>query len=333
MALSTPVAAVSKRTQLCVETTPGTTPGSPTWKRMPTLMIMPAPKFESTAFRGQGFKYPSQKLKGKESVVFKYEGATTLAELCYIFSSYGKPATITTVGTTAKQWAFVPDPTNPDGGTTYSVQHGDSARAWSFTYARFASVTLNITRDAIKVSGDGLGQYWNKGIAIAANPTIVENVPIIGAQVDVFLDTAYGSIGTTQLTAPYEVEIALPTKYNATFPLNTGAPGHGGDVEIASEPTVKIKLGANAESDALVDHIRGADVLYMRIVATTPDVADSAAPTYYSFQFDMAIQVSDGGDMEESAGAYVANWTNNLVVDTVNGFIWKATIINKTAAL
>ena len=332
-AIATPVAAVTKRSQIVLETTPGTTPGSPTWKRMPTLMITPSPAFTTTKFRGQGFKYPSQVVEGKEWVTAKYEGAATFAELCYILSSYGKPATITTIGTTAKKWAFVPDPNNPDGGSTYSLQHGDSTGGWSTTWLQFASVVLNMTRDAIKVSGDCLGQYWNTGITLGSSPTTIENVPLIGNTVDVGLDTSFANIGNTQIKSPFEIEISLPNKFQAVFPLNTAAPGHAGTVEIPTEPTVKMKIAADAASDALIGYLRGASVIYMQIDVVSAVVADVTAPTFYSAQFQMPLQVGDGGGFSEDNGVYVAEWTNNIVVDTANNFIWKANLVNKMAAL
>ena len=332
-AIATPVAAVTKRSQLVLEVTPGTTPGSPVYKRMPTLMITPAPAFTTTKFRGQGFKYPSQVVEGKEWVTGKYDGAATFAELAYILSSYAKPATITTIGTTAKKWAFLPDTSNPDGGSTYTVQHGDSTSGWSSTYFQFASVVLNITRDAIKVSGDCLGQFWNTGVTIAASPTLIENVPLIGNTVDVGLDPTFGAIGSTQIKSPFELEINLPNKFQAVFPLNTAAPGHAGTVEIATEPTIKLKIAADAASDALITNLRGASVLFLQVDVVSAVVADVTAPTFYSFQFQAPLQVGDGGAFSEDNGVYVAEWTTNIVVDTADGFVWKCNLVSKTAAL
>lgn len=342
--LAATVPSVDKRTQLVVETTPGLVPHAGVWKRLPNLTITPGPKFASTKFRGQGYKYPSQILEGKEYATFKYDGPASYAELCYILSSYLALPTIATVGTTGKSWPFSAQTTNIDGGKTYSLQHGDSTNWWLMTYARFASLTMNITRDAIKVSGEGLGQYFytsggapkDDGAATVtwqATPTVIENVPFLGNQIDCSLDTSYANMGNTQLKSAFELEVAFPNKFNPTWPLNTGSGGHGGDVEIATEPTVKLKLAANADSDALVNDIRAAQQLFAQVVAVSPVVADSAAPTYYSMILDLALQVAEGGDFSDSAGVYVADWTTGLVVDSVDNFIWAATLVNKTAGL
>ena len=332
-ALGTPVPAVTKRTQLVAEVTPGTTPGSPSWKRMPTLMITPGQKFGVEKFRGQGYKYPSQVILGKEWVDFKYDGAATFAELAYIWSSYVSNAAITTLGTTAKQWAFTPQPNNPDAGTTYSMQHGDSTGGWAMTYGRFASCTMTITRDGVKVSGEGLGQYWNTGVTLGSSPTTVENVPLIANTVNVSLDTVYGSLGTTQLKSPFEIEVGFPNRFNPIFPLNTTSAGHAGDVEIPSEPTLKMKIAADAQSDALVAQLRVAGLYYLQIQIISAIQADAAGPTFYSLFLTFPIQVGDHGGFSDSGGIYVADWTENMVVDVTNNFIWKANLINKTASL
>lgn len=343
--LAATVPSVDKRTQIAVENTPGLVAHAATWKRLPNLTITPGPKFKTTKYRGQGYKLPSQILEGSEYATFKYDGPASYAELCYILASYLSTPTVATIGTTAKSWPFVAQTTNIDGGPTFSIQHGNAVNWWLLTYGRFASLTMNITKDAIKVSGDGIGQrFYTSGAAPKddggsttvtwqTSPTAVENVPFLGNQINASLDTSYAALGNTQLKSAFEIEIAFPNKFNPTFPLNTGNLGHGGDVEIATEPTVKLKLAANADSDALVGDIHAATELFMQVAAVSPAIADATAPTYYSMLLNMAMQVAEGGDLSDSAGVYVADWTAGLVVDSVDNFVWSATVVNKTAGL
>lgn len=331
--VGTPVSALTKRSQLVPEVTPGTTPGSPAWKRMPTLMIVPGPKLETQKFRGQGFKLPSNVIEGKEWVTFKFDGAATFGEMAYILNSYGLTVTPTTLGTTGKQWLFNPSVVNPDPVTTYSIQHGDTVRGWQMNYGQFASLTMNITRDGVKVSGDGLGQLWQTAVTLGVAPTTIENVSIMSNTCNISMDTTFGALGTTQLTGAYEIEVGLPNKFSPIFPLNTGAQGHAGTVEIATEPTVKLKLAADAQSDAFIAQIRAAGVYYTQIQIISAVQADVAAPTMYSLFWQFAIQLGEGGGFVEKDGVYVADWTQNVVVDTVNSLAWKATLINKLASL
>ena len=190
----------TQRTQIIPEVTPGTKLAAT--RRLPNLSIMPAPVGQTVSFRGQGFKYPSSQVYGKEWTGLTYDGAASYGELPYILASLLGAATPSAVGTGGYLWTFNHSMTLPDTAQTYTVEHGDPTTGANFGYGLFDGCTFTLTRDSFKINGTGIGQLWNSGFTMSVT-NAVQTVTITG--------TPTG--GTFTLT--FEGATTAPIVYNA----------------------------------------------------------------------------------------------------------------------
>lgn len=323
-------AAVTKRTQLALETTAGTLVAAT--KRLPNFVIMPSPDQTSKEYRGQGFQYATTQIVGKEWTKWSYSGPGTYGEMVYPICGIGGIVVPTTSDTTAKTWIVTPSVSNPDTFPTFSMEHGDILGAWKYAYGQFVDLTIKVNRDEFMVSGNGIGTTWIPGATMTASPTIIENVPIVPSNISVYLDTTFGGLGGTQLLADYDLEFSITGRVGPTWPINGSLPSHGGTVALPPKVTCKLELGCDSVSDAFVTQYRAAGVKYLQMKCTSPVLA-GAVSAVYSFVLSLPLMVARGGDLSEKEGVYIATWETQPIADTAAGYCWQATTVNKVAAL
>ena len=191
----------TQRTFLTPEVTPGTLLAAT--KRLPNLTIMPSIVASTVPFRGQGFKYPSSQVIGKESTGLTYDGAASYGELPYLLASLLGAATPSPIGTGGYLWSFAHSMTLPDSPQTYTMEHGDPTIAGRFGYGIFDAITFTLTRDSFKVNGTGIGQQWQAGFTMSS-VNAVQTLTITGSPTG----------GTFTLT--FEGATTAPIPWNGT---------------------------------------------------------------------------------------------------------------------
>lgn len=209
-------ATVAQRTQLALETVFGAVPSVKHWKRLPTLAFKPRPQVEADSYREQGRKFASVVVPNREWSTATFDGAMTYGELPFIFSSlFGLPSGYPYTPGSDGDVTYVMLPSNdtPDAPATYSMQHGDnSANGIQVGGLAVIDTTLDITRQACKISGSMLGLPWLTdqtlavtGAPVGATVTDVENVPVTPGSLTAYLDTQFsggsGATATATLTS------------------------------------------------------------------------------------------------------------------------------------
>ena len=161
-------ATIFQKTQLGVETTPGT--NVPATKILQATTIQPAIKADVKTFRTMGSKFPSLAAEGKEWVEAKIEGQGSYHDLTYLLASLMcTPTPAQQGGTTAYKSTFVVANGLADLVTTYSVEHGGSVRGHEFSYGLVNELGLDISRDEVKVSGTMIGQRLTDDVYPSTN--------------------------------------------------------------------------------------------------------------------------------------------------------------------
>jgi len=91
-----------------------------------------------------------------------------------------------------------------------------------------------------------LTQALQRAITMTASPTAVALQPSAGKHFNVYLDTTFGALGTTQLTDALTSDFAFAGLYNPFFSLNRANLGFSAHVDGKPTTTFKLLLPADA---------------------------------------------------------------------------------------
>lgn len=321
--------ALTQTIQIGVETTPGT--GVAADKKLSSLAIGPGMRLDVKRFKPQGYKYATVLPLGKEWVEARVTGVGTYTELVYPLSSIFGAATITPVASsTAQNWAFNPSTTVEDAFKTFSIEQGSPVRAHKFTGGLFRSLQMRFSRDGFELGGDLIGQRITDAITMTATPTGLLLVPILGNQLDVFMDPLVANIGTTKLLRLLSGEYRINNKYNPLWVVNSANNSYVAAVEAEPENQLTLMVEADAQGMALLNTVRAGDTQFIRLTGTGP-IANAAVP--YSLRGDLAVKVRNVSDFQDQDGVFAVEWTFDIVHDDAWGKSQYWQLVNLLTAL
>lgn len=323
-------ATLTQGVQLGVESTPGTSVSAN--KKLNSTSFETKVMAEIEPFRPMGTKYATTEILGKEWSEFEISGMGSYNDAVYLLSSCLDESTpVQQSATTAYLWTFSPSSTSPDTVKTYTIEHGSSVRAHKLTYGLVSEVEFDFTRDAVEVSGSGMGQKVTDGITLTATPTTIDEKPILPTDVDVYIDTTSAGLGTTKLTRAMNVNLHVSDRFGPVWVLNSANQSFVATIE--SEPSAEVTLMVEADSQGmgLLTDMRSTATKFLRVKATSADEAGTGHP--YSFQWDAAVKVKDVGDFSDEDGIYAIEWTFDMVHDPTWGKAYEVAVKNKLTAL
>lgn len=316
--------------QLGVETTEGTSVAAN--KLLGAISINPTLQAETSDFRPMGTKYRTLVIPGKEWVEADLEGIGNFDELVYFLASLVGTPVITTTGTTGKQHVFTPSSTAADTIKTFTIEQGDAVRAHKFAGAVVSELGMEFTRESIEVTGTMIGTGFTDGITLTATPTAIATQPMLPATVNVFVDTAAASLGTTKLTRALQVGWNISDRYGPLWTLNSAVTGYAARIE--TEPTAEGHLMVEADATGMgyLTQLRAGSTRFLRI-----EVLDTAligaGPATYKAWFDFAIKFNAAAPLEDEEGVYAADWPFTIVHDPTWGKAFLFTITGSIAAI
>ena len=319
-------------TQIGVESVAGTSVAAN--KRLLAVSVQPAIKAEVKTFRPLGQKYNTLAVLGKEYVEAKLMGDLAYNDLTYLLASalsYAAPTQIIPTTGLAYEWAHEPNQSDVDTIKTFTIESGASVRAGKFSYGLVNEIGYKITREEATLSGSMLGQLYTDGITLTTSPTDVALKPVIPNTVDIFLDTTGAGIGTTKLLRALEADFKLSNIYGQVWPLNSANTSWAAHVETAPKAELKLLLEADADGMALLTDMRAGSKVFVRVKATGADIDPSANP--YSFQHDLALEVTDVSEFKDDGGIYAIEWTFEVSYDATWGHSHIVTLVNTLSAL
>lgn len=326
--------------QIGIETVSGTPVAAN--RILPTYSFHPKLKRDTKQFRAQGNKYTTSSSKQKQHAPGAYDGVLDYNSFIYILNGLVVPVTTpaAVVGsTTAKKWAFRPVSRGLDNPKTFTVERGDATAADQFSYCQLTSMNVSLTQDETKVSGNLFArtQVPNFG-ALTASPTAIAERPVERGQIDVYLDSTFGGIGTTQITDPFEEEIQLGEKFKPKFVHNSTYQSFKDAVEVAPSLVYSFIQEHNSQSRAHLAAAIASDALwYLRIKAAGLDLSTAQDGTVRELiQFDLAGKFTEPEEiLDASDGSVYAYKYNFVALDDPNGMgrPWQVDVINTLTAL
>lgn len=246
-------------------------------------------------------------------------------------TGFANGAAAPTVNTTgAATWLFQPSSTQPDVVQTYTVEHGSSVRADRASYGTWDSYGESWDRKAVTLTGSMLAQQLSDPFTLTAGLPSVENIPVLPKQVDVFLDTSFGALGTTKLLRALTVSFNLASRFGPFWTLNSANASFAGTVETVPKGTVTLKLAADAAGMALLSTLRAGGTYFLRVQATGTPLYGTVT---YLKQYDFAIKLGKPTAFADTDGIVDISWAASIVHDASWGRAMQASITNRVFAL
>lgn len=309
-------ATITQGVQLGVEATPGT--GVAANKYLNSIDVDPEIHFDMATFQPTGQKFSSIVAPGKEWSEAGIKGVVSYAELPYLLNGVMVAAAGVQQGaTTAYAWTFVPNSRGSDTIKTFTIEQGDANRAQKFVYGVISDLSFTFNRMGATVEGKMFAQAIQDAITLTATPAAIEEKPVLPNQVDVYIDPTSAALGTTKMTRVLEAKINIQNRFGMLWVMNSAVGSFAAHVELDPNVTVELQVEADAAGMALLNTMRAGTTQYVRVKATSPDLAGTAFP--YSATFDVAAKLSGVSPYSDQDGVYALTWTNTAVHDPAWG--------------
>lgn len=320
-------AAVNRVFQIGVESTAGT--GVAANKQLPSLSFSLSPELRTAPFRANGFKNTTVMQLQREMAKGSFEGPLTYNEIVWALAGLIGENDGSVGAGPDYTWDFLPKTSGADTPKTFTIEMGDSTAAQRAVYSQIKSLKISAGKDGVKVSGDLFARSL-ANVTLTASPTVIAQLPVNVNEVDCFLDSAFGSIGTTQLTDPMQVDIEITEKFLAREVLNTAFQSFKDAIEQPYEIKVSWTEEFNSQSQATFAAMKasGLPTRYFRFKATGPTLGSAT----YLIQFDAAVKLS-GTEQADQDGVFGYRYDCMAVHDAALGGACSFKVKNAVSAL
>lgn len=165
---------------------------------------------------------------------------------------------------------------------------------------------------------------------VGAAITAVSPIPAVPGNLNVWVDPASASLGTTKALRVLKGQLILTGRFKPLWTVNSANSSFVALVE--AEPTAKLSLTleADAEGMAYLTDMRAGTTRFVRL-KVTGDVIESATP--YSFQIDVATKIGEMVKLSDQDGVYAVEVPFTMVHDATWGKAVTTTLVNTVAAL
>lgn len=247
-------ASVNQQVQAAIETIRGT--GVPATKLLTAFTWVLGGKPSTKQFRGTGRQYPSASALLTDESVIKISGPGDFAQLSYPFAGlWGLPTTTLHSGAVAaydQVWTPPIVGSYASGAKSMTVQAGDVVDAEQYAFTIFTGLSYNFTRkQEVTINADAMAQTFTDGVTLTASPTVVQQSPMTGAQMNVYLDTSSAGLGGTLLTDPLKVEYKASDYYAGYWPINRSSASFTDILDKEKKHELGITLQANSAGIAV----------------------------------------------------------------------------------
>jgi hypothetical protein len=325
------LATISQVAQFGKETVAGT--GVAATVKFDTFATMPEPQGETREYRPQGTKAPTIVQLTREWVEASLAGWLSYTSDAYLLSSLLGAASISTAGVAGSKWVFTDDGATETVPQTFTMEFGNGTRAAKWTYGALTDYGFKWSRKDLTSDGKVIGQQYQDNIALSGSTTRVAATPVAPGDLNVYIDTASGSLGSTQYTSVFSTELSVAGKFGPKWPANRANTSWESLVEKPAKWGLKLLAEANTQGAANpLSWMRTGQTVFVRLMFQGGLLPGEAA-TNYLYQFDMACQVGKPDKLEDSDGVWAWGWDLTGICDATWGKTAMVTLQNKLAAL
>jgi hypothetical protein len=318
-----------------VESTPGTQVSGN--RKLTSLDVQWSPNVIHQEFRAAGRKYPGASVVHGIDAKGTWNCIADFNALVYPFSGYvGGVITTPGGGTLSRNWAFTPVMVGRDTNQkTFTAERGDAVAAQVVTFLQFNSITCRWQRTPtsadLSFNGDVFARSATDGQTLTSSPTTIAQSVASAPQIRIYIDTTYGGIGTTPVTAAYEGGFSLGAKFSPFYAFDNTSTFQD-TAELAPPVTFNFHTAHNAQSRAFFANINSNATYFTRFEVIGPILEGSI---HAKFVLDIAGRYIAAAE-EDASGVYGYNYTLQALEDSTfntTGGIWLANIVNLLTSL
>lgn len=322
-------AKVTEAVQVGLEATPGTPVAAPTNIR--SVSIETKIGGQADFFRPDGRKFNALAETNMEWTTWTMNGKPTYTEMGWLLAPmFGNPSPSSS-GVAVKTRVYSMLDTTILTPKTITIEKGNSVRAQKMAYGLLTDLGFTFSRSAgLTLTGTGIGQLWTDGITMTASPVDVPLVPMVGKELDFYIDATGAALGTTKMLRAFHVEPSISGVYSPLWAINSAVTSYAGHVDTAPTTGLKITVEADAAGMAYLTQYRADTTIFARLKSTGP-VIDTAIP--YSFTYDAALLIKTVTPDEDESGVTTVTYETEFVKDTTWGKALELTLVNNVATV
>jgi hypothetical protein len=327
------VTTISQVAQWGKEATPGT--GVAATVAFDTFAVMDGIESDARELRPQGYKAPSLSQLTREWTGFDVSGWPSYTADVYLLSQLLGAATIGSVGNASKEWLFTDDGVTETSPVTFTMERGSAVRAAKWNYGCLTDYGLKWKRSDVTIGGKGVGQKFQDAITLTSSGSIarVASTPVGPGDLNVYIDPASGSLGSTQYTQVFDVDFGLSGKFKPKWPANRANTSWEKLVEVPAKWALKLKAMADTQGVGNpLGWLRAGTTVFVRLEFMGALIPGESSFNYL-YQIDLACQVGQPEKYEDIDGVWALGWDLIGIRDATWGFISKVKLRNKLAAL
>lgn len=281
---------VNRQVQVGVETTPGTPVAAS--KLLPSMSMTISPEIDNKEYRSQGFKITTA------NKIIHFDGSAALSgplnysEIVYLLNTLVTGVISTPGGGTAsRKHKFSPTATGTDAFKTLTIQEGDSTAAEQMAYSLLTDFGVTVNDSGADVTGALIG-FAPSNVTLTGSPTAIAQLPIGPREIDIYIDSTFGAIGTTKVSDALSFNFSIANKQVKKRVLNTTYQSFKETVEAAPTLQAGFVTEHNLQSRNLSAGVTVTSnpIQYVRLKSTGP-IIEGAIP--YSLQLDVAARIID----------------------------------------
>jgi hypothetical protein len=148
---------------------------------------------------------------------------------------------------------------------------------------------------------------------------------------NVYLDTTWAGLGTTQLLYVYDMNLDIGERMSRVRPINKSKSSDA-IIDMADQDhTLGLTFGRNAVADAQLARLRAGTKIFPRIEWASDQIIGGAFT--YLLQIDACIFYTEAGMPDDSDNASVVEYTGRLAIDDTSGNVISVKLRNGLATL
>jgi hypothetical protein len=243
--------------------------------------------------------------------------------------------------TAAYRWTFFPSNTTSDvTRKTYSIESDGPDAADLYAYGQLASLQCNFSQDDARVGGNMFARLPAYNQTRTASPTVIDIRPVKRNQIDTYLDTAFGSLGSTKITDSFQTTFAVGDRWKPVWEFNgpiSQATAFGKTFRRAAEQTAPVTFGFltahNAQSRGYLDTALDNAMRYFRVMATGSQIAtNGGSPVYEQLILDVAGKI-DVPDEDADQDVFSRRYSFHSLYDANLGWPYRFQVTNLLSGL
>lgn len=168
----------------------------------------------------------------------------------------------------------------------------------------YAQQAVTITVDGALLTGGGsIAATTSTPFAL---PTSSDVIPIMPGEVNVYLDTTFGAIGTTQYTGDFACGWGIGDRRNPVWTLNRSLNSFSSTVQTKPNPTFTLSVNNDPTGRQLIPVMRAGTSRFVRIECIGPVIGGGYSFEYVIDLHGKIVQAPGQGDVN---GARSLDWT------------------------